>query len=153
MNIAVSSIIIFLLLLPGIIFRRFYFTEEFSKQYFKLNFFELFISSVIPSVVIHFILSAMASFIGSQIDIEILGQLLTSRDYPKQAFENIQNNISNISTYYITSLVIGIVFGYLSKKVIRKFNLDSNRKIFRFKTHGIISFLASFLTSQEPRLI
>jgi hypothetical protein len=144
MNIALSSIIIFLLLLPGIVFRRFYFTEEFSKQYFKQNFFELFVSSIIPSILIHFTLSFVASFIGYQVDLEVLGQLLTSRDYPEEAFKNIQNNISEISTYYLISLILGTLCGYTSKKVIRNFNFDSRKKIFRFKNSWHYIFSGEF---------
>ncbi|MCG8813980.1 hypothetical protein G1K66_12015 [Tenacibaculum finnmarkense] len=144
MNIAVSSIVIFLLLLPGIVFRRFYFTEEFSKQYFKQNFFELFVSSIIPSVFIHFFLSFGSAIIGNHIDLEILGQLLTYRGYPEEAFKNIQNNINKIATYYIISLIIGIICGYFSKKIIRNFNFDSRKKIFRFKNSWHYIFSGEF---------
>ena len=133
MNIAVSTIILFTFLLPGIILRRFYYTEEFSKQFFKQNFFELFVAVIVPSIFLHVLVGSLAYFFNNPIDFRIIGQLLTSKDYPVEAFENIQNNIGKIITYHSIIFSISACIGYISKKIVRSYRIDSKRKIFRFK--------------------
>jgi hypothetical protein len=133
MNIALSTFIIFIFLLPGITFRRFYFTEEFSKQYFKQTFFELFVAAIVPSILLHILLISIIQPLGYIVDFKIIGQLLTSRDYPEKAFNNIQNNLAQIIFYHLTILTISIFLGYFSKKLVRYNRLDSKWKIFRFK--------------------
>jgi hypothetical protein len=144
MNIAVSSILIFLLLFPGITFRRFYYTEEFSKQYFKRNFFDLFISSILPSIFIHLSLSLIVSILGYQVDFKVLGKLLTADGYSEIVFSNIQSNTIKISIYYLSSLFIGVITGYLSKRVIRYYNIDSRRKFFRYNNSWHYIFTGEF---------
>jgi hypothetical protein len=65
MNIAFATAIIFILLIPGILFRRFYFSGEFSKQFFKSTAFELFASTSIPSILLHVIwIAGVSRFTG-----------------------------------------------------------------------------------------
>lgn len=141
MNIAISSVLIFVFLLPGIVLRRFYYTEEFSKQYFKQNFFELFLASIIPSIFLHILMSLAISIFGYFIDFNIIGQLLSSRDYPENAYNNVQENIGNIVVYYVVLILISCFLGYFGKKVVRHKKWDSKWKIFRFKNawHYILS--------------
>ncbi len=133
MNIAVSSVLIFIFLLPGIIVRRFYYTEEFSKQYFKQNFFELFLAAIIPSIFLHVFMSCIILIFGFFIDFKIIGQLLTSRDYPEKAYSNIDEYILQIVVYYILIIIFSAALGYISKKIVRHYKWDSKWKVFRFK--------------------
>lgn len=141
MNIAVSSIIIFLFLLPGIVFRKFYYTEEFSKQYFKENFFSVFISSFVPSILIHIFVPSIVNIAGYEVRLDFIGQILTTKDYPREAFENFQNHKGLVSVSFLITLLLGVVIGYFSKKVIRNFRWDMRYKLFRFKNvwHYIFS--------------
>jgi hypothetical protein len=141
MNIALSSVIIFILFLPGLIFRRFYYTEEFSKQYFKEGAFEIFVSCFVPSIALHFATIFLVNLFGYSVDLTIIGQLVTSKDYPKEAFENIQSNYYNISWYHLISILLAVILGYFSKKIVRVAKLDRSFQLFRFKNswHYIFS--------------
>jgi hypothetical protein len=144
MDIALSTIIIFIFLLPGLTFRRFYFTEEFSKQYFKISFFELFIASFLPSFFFHFIWINLIKISSYRVDLRIIGQILTSKDYPKEAFENIQENLIAIILYLITILVFAAFSGRFCKLFIRRNKLDRTRKIFRFQNSWHYVFTGEF---------
>lgn len=133
MNIAISTVIFFIFLLPGITLRRFYYTEEFSKQYFKQNLFELFLAAFVPSIVLHASLSGLVTCFGYKIHLDIIGQLLTSKDYPEVAFQNLQSNIGKILCYQILIITMAATCGYVSKKIIRHWHIDSKHKLFRFK--------------------
>lgn len=133
MNFALTTLIVFFFLLPGLTYRRFYYTEEFSKQYFKQSFFEVFASTFIPSIILHFIwFNAIRTF-DYQIDLRVVGQLMTSRDYPTTAFENLQNNLMPIIFYHISILIFAAFSGSASKFIIRKGGFDRKKKILRFQ--------------------
>ncbi len=141
MNIALSTVFIFLVLLPGIVFRKFYYTEEFSKQYFKQNFFSVFFSSFVPSALIHILLSGVVGIFGYIVRLDLIGQMLTAKDFPENAFSNLQDNRIEVASYFIASVLIGLISGYFSKKIVRHFLWDTKYKLFRFRNawHYIFS--------------
>lgn len=53
MSLAFSSLVLFLLLLPGSIASRFYFTGPFSKEWFKPSLYDLVVAAIIPSLMLH----------------------------------------------------------------------------------------------------
>jgi hypothetical protein len=135
MNIALTTLLVLVILLPGLVFRRFYYTEEFSKQYFKSSFLDIVISTLLPALFLHLLWSFCAPFFGSSVSVIIVGQLLTSNEYPETAFQNIQDNIGNIGFYYSTIIAAAVLLGSLSKYIIRKLQIDTRFKIFRFRNY------------------
>jgi hypothetical protein len=90
MNIALSSALIFFILIPGIVFRKFYYSAEFSQQYFKQSFFEVFLASFIPSVLLHVLWSWMITWFGYHVDLKIVLGLLTQSPVSEPIITNIQ---------------------------------------------------------------
>ncbi len=119
--------------MPGLVFRRFYFSGEFSKQYFKSSFFEIILSCFFPAIVFHSAWFFLIQNFNIEIDFQILGLLISAQDFPQVAFENIQDNFLNIVLYQLSILLVASISGYLIKFLIRKFKLDVKYKILRFK--------------------
>lgn len=145
MNLALATLSILTLLAPGFFFRRFYYTNEFSKQYFKLNFSDLVFATLIPAVLIHmlaynlFILNSKYS-----IDVSVLAVLFGGTNNANditQAFTNIYMHCSPIISYLIGTCIIGGTTGGMLKFIIRKTKLDRKSKFFRFRNqwHYIFS--------------
>jgi len=78
MNLALSTFVLFILLLPGIFFRKFYYSEEFSKEYFKQTFLEVFLSAFVPSILFQTVWFFAVRSLGFQIDLQIFGNLLST---------------------------------------------------------------------------
>ena len=135
MNFAISTLVILYLILPGLAYRRFYYTEEFSKEYIKQDLFSLFISTFIPAIFVHALTIGIVSWFGYEIDFRILGQIMTSKGYPKLAFENLQQNAPNILIYTALSLFYAVLLGVVAKWIIRKLRLDHKFKLFRYQNH------------------
>ncbi len=133
MNIALSTLVILIFLLPGIIFRRFYYTEEFSKQYFTANLFDTFTTSFVPSVLLQTGWYYLVEYTNYPVDLGVIGELLTARGYPEKAVLNIERNITPIFWYNASIIVMSGVLGYGFKKIIRKNKLDRKFKLFRFQ--------------------
>lgn len=132
MSIALSTIVLFFLLIPGILFRRFYYSEEFSREYFKSTFFEVFISTIIPSLVFQLMWFFIARLTNFHVDLNILSNLVSTS--PLEAtFRNVQDNSINILIYNITLFLFAGFSGYLSKQIIRNKKWDRTYKVFRYQ--------------------
>lgn len=119
--------------MPGLVFRRFYFSGEFSKQYFKSSFFEIILSCFFPAIALHSAWFFLIQKFDIEVDLQILGLLISAKDFPQVAFENIQDNFLNIVIYQLSILLAASLFGYLIKFLIKKLKLDVKYKILRFK--------------------
>lgn len=145
MNIALSTLVIFLILLPGIIYRRFYYTEEFSQQYFKQSIFGVFISSVVPAFVLHTLWYFLVPLFSSvHVDMAVLGYLFSTGDKLFLAFENIQKYDLQIFIYQISIFIFASLIGLLSKYLVRVTKLDRRRKLFRFQNSWHYLFTGEF---------
>lgn len=132
MNIALSTIVLFFVLIPGILFRRFYFSEEFSKEYFKETFFALFVSTFLPSIVFHFVWYFLVQILQFKVDLYIIADIL-SKQPTKSSFENIEENAVNILLYNLSLFTIACISGYYCKQIVRFKKWDRTYKFFRFQ--------------------
>lgn len=140
MNVALSTFLIFIFLLPGICFRRFYYTEQFSKEYFKQTVFGLFLSTLIPSLFIQSLWFYLVQIFGYKVDLMMIEELM-SKEPESLVFRNLQNNLFNIIFYYLTIILFSSLSGYFLKILIRNNKLDRRYKLFRFRNnwHYILS--------------
>lgn len=132
MSIALSTLVLFFLLVPGILFRRFYYSEEFSKEYFKETFFGVFISTILPSLFFHFLWYFIVKIFGQQVDLFVLGDIV-SQQPSSISFQNLQDNSIKILFYNLTMFVVAGAGGYWLKKIVRKEKWDRLYKFFRFQ--------------------
>lgn len=128
MGIAFSTLLIRSTLIPGIIYRKTYYSEEFSKQYFKTSFFGVLSSTLIPSIIFQIL---FVFIFNSKIDFEIVHNVFLGK-IDGRIINNITNNHWKILFYFIVLSVISALSGYLLKKIIRYYKLDRKLKFFRF---------------------
>jgi len=141
-NVALSTLLLFIFLLPGIFFRRFYYSEQFSKEYFKQTIFEVFLSTFVPSLFIQTIWFYLIQLFNYEVDLAILGNLLSNPS--PHTFKNIQGNSFQIVIYQITILVFSSLFGHYLQIFVRKYNLDRKYKIYRFRNGWHYLFTGEF---------
>lgn len=132
MNIALSTIVLFFLLIPGILFRRFYYSEEFSREYFKSTFFEVFISTIIPSLIFQLIWFFLSRLLGQHVDLNILSDLASAKPL-EGTFSNVQNNSVKILVYNLSLFLFSGICGYYWKQIVRNKKWDRRFKIFRYQ--------------------
>ncbi len=144
MNIALATLTLLIILYPGFLFRRFYFTGEFSKEYFKQSVTDLIFSSILPGFFIHFIGYLLFIKGRSQIDVITIGTLLSgTSDSIKvtEAFKAVYQKAPSIAGYFFGVSVVGMAAGFAAKLIVRKLKLDRKVKMFRFQNewHYIFS--------------
>lgn len=155
----INSILIFaFVLLPGLIFRRFFFLGEFSKQVsFKDSIPRSFLLSLIPSLLIQllfiFIISLLNRFVfSSPLDFDLgywidYYRCVTSPDFTFVGSEieklwDVVIVIVNIAvSLYISSALLGVAF-FL---IIRYWKLDRRSKLLRYNNDWYYIFSSEIL--------
>lgn len=143
MNIALGTLVIFFLLVPGFAYLSAYHSGKYSRKYIQRSLFDDFTLAVIPSLIIHAFLAG--SLFKGNVSFSSLGYLLigtTDNEIVKKIFEeNISNHIWRILGYFIFSGLIGLIFGACFAWIIRRCRWDVTTDFFRFNNywHYILS--------------
>lgn len=139
MNLAFVTLLLIVILLPGFSYQYSYHSGKFSKKYIVTNIFNDIGSSLIPALTFHFIaLSIIKSYPYSfpQVSFSTLGGLLMGVRDEQLLFDIFEKNIgkyySNIALYLLSSVLTGLISGFLVRYAIRLLELDKKHSIFRF---------------------
>jgi hypothetical protein len=130
MDFALTTILLIFLLLPGLAFRRFYYTEEFSKEYFKESIPNFFFSTAIPSTILHIVGWQFAKQWYS-FDTLTLGILFSGSDDPdhiKKAFDSIYSYILPIISYFSFLCLIAMISGKVCKALVRNLRFPTSSR-------------------------
>lgn len=145
MNIAFTSILIFILLAPGLLTRIAYNSSKLSVNNPNRNILNDLTWSIIPSLTIHvvaiFLVEKFSNYI---IDFNQLGNLIlgvTSQNKVEDSFGQLRTFIYPIFFYNFFVFTFSFLCGYGLQKVIRKFSLDRTIRYLRFsnKWHYIFT--------------
>lgn len=145
MNIALTTIIIFIVLAPGYIARIAYHSSKLSISNPNKNLLNELILSIIPALIIQslsiFLIEALTNY---YIDFNILGELLMSvndRDRMTNNFNNLEKFKYQIIFYNILVYLAAFCSGIGLRYSIRFFKLDRRVRFLRFpnKWHYIFS--------------
>ena len=148
MNFALPTIILLLMLVPGFLFRRLYYSGEFSKEYFKQNFTDYLFPSLIFSVLIHLFCQSLIRMFGYKISLWPLFLLVGSNGSSSEtglAFLQIYKNIYHLFFYFTFTAFTGAVLGLFSKYIVRKLKLDRKYQLFRYQNEWHYVFTGEIL--------
>ncbi len=161
MNLTLGFIAFFVsLIIPGIIFRRFYFFGEFSKQYnTKDPVLHSIFFSIIPGILLQitgFILYFLfIGFDSSFSDVFTIFRDITSNS--NNATQDVtrnfmQNDILTFALYSLYIFIFSAFSGFALSRIIRKLNWDKKYKIFRFKNQWYYIFSGELLFMKKFKL-
>ena len=148
MNIALATLTLLIILYPGFLFRRFYYTGEFSKEYFKQSVPDLIFSSILPGFFIHFIGYLLFIKGRGEIDVVTIGTLLSgTSDSTKvtEAFKTVYQKAPFVTGYFLGVSLVGMAAGFATKLIVRKLKLDRKVKLFRFQNEWHYIFTGEIL--------
>lgn len=145
MNIAFTTIVLFLFIAPGLISRIAYRSSRLSARQKGLNLFNELANAIIPALLIQtafiFVVELITSY---RIDFEILGSLMlgvSDKAEVKVNFDNIRSSLYPIFWYNFSVLAFSYGSGHLLREVIRYLKLDRKYPYLRFsnKWHYLLS--------------
>ncbi len=169
MSITIGFIALFVsIVIPGLLFFRFYYFSEFSKQFTtKEPITRSFLFSIIPGILIQSIcLLIYTNFINLELKISnvfsIHKNLLSNDELSSKSIGFVDNNLQSFLLYSLSVYALSISLGYLSARLIRVLKLDRKSKIFRFKNQWFYilkgeifdfdKFKRAFTTLNKPNL-
>lgn len=158
MNLTLGFIALFIsIIIPGILFRRFFFYGEFSKQFnTKDPVIHSIFFSVIPGIVIQIIsfiiYNLSLGFDSSFLDVFTIFRDITS-DGTNATEEPTKNFINNdIITFFLYSLGVfsfASICGWLCSRLIRVLNWDKKYKLFRYNNQWYYIFSGEVLNMKK----
>jgi len=159
MDVALNSLLIFFLFVfPGIIFRRFYYVGEFSKQYNSNNWANTFYISLIPGFFIQFISCFLfLNYVYKNpikfefIFVNSIYHKLKSDDLPSELFDI--NLLKWIIIYLSITIIISFVLAQVCWKTVRFLDLDKKFSALRFDNYWHYYLSGESLKFKEFRSI
>lgn len=148
MSITIDFILLFILVvIPGLIFKRFYFLGEFSKQFStKDSVYKSIFYSIVPGVLIQvfgywiYSLSRTPNF-GNKELFSIFNEIfLSTHNYSSITGNFVDNEIQYFLLHEFNVFVLAAFLGFLCYTLIRIFKLDIRFKILRFKNQWYYVF-------------
>jgi hypothetical protein len=145
MNIAFTSVLLFIILAPGYLFRTSYKSSELSIKDSNRNIVNDLTWSILPSIIIQTFFIFIVEFFSSyRIDFNQLGNLLlgNSSTATNDTFSKVRLFFYPIFIYNICIFSVSISLGYVTREcIVRKFNLDRKCRVLRFsnKWHYIFT--------------
>ncbi|MBI6118368.1 hypothetical protein [Salegentibacter maritimus] len=145
MNIAFTTILLFIILAPGFIARKTYNSSKLSIRVLNKNVVNELTWSIIPALTLHIILIAIVhNFTSYYIDFNQLGNLILGIKDSKEltnSFEKIGEFKYAIFSYNFILFSFSFLVGFGFRKLVRKTKLDISIRYFRFsnKWHYIFS--------------
>jgi hypothetical protein len=154
MEFALGGLVLLLILLPGISYRKGYFSEEFSNQYTIKDFFQLFINTLFPSLIFYLLFLPIIYFIWDYYyDFKILLGILSSQEsLQSHAIEKINEYKFQIIGFQSFINIFAFFIGYWSRGWIVSNSYDARNKFFRYKNvwHYILS--AKFMLFERSQI-
>jgi hypothetical protein len=124
MNLILGSILLFILLSPGLIFRYSYLQGTYSKQTFKISAVDEIFWAVIPAFVFQLAgILVIIHFTIYQVRLDQLYLILTGAD-SEIDFNFILGSLPVFLVYIVILIVIAAVLGLSARFIVRKFQLD-----------------------------
>lgn len=145
MNIAFTTILLFVILAPGFIARKAYNSSKLSIKTFNKNVVNELTWSIIPALTLHIVLIAIVhNCTKYYIDFEQLGNLILGIENPEDlrtSFEKIGEFKYSIFTYNLILFTFSFFAGYGFRELIRSYKIDIYWRYFRFsnKWHYIFT--------------
>ncbi len=133
-NIAGVALLLLIAFLPGLAFRRCYFTGPFSKQYAKPRLDSLLVAAFIPAVLLQLVGQFSADLFGTAAFYELLAEkLFEMKPVLNETLQQVRRPSSSAVAWQQACLItLGGVLGALSRAIVRTRKLDLRFKLFRF---------------------
>ena len=148
MNLAISSLIIFIIVSPAILARRVYYTRELSKSFTLRNTLQEIFSAIFLSFILHFLWIQFVECLGNSIDFEITFKLLLNPESIKE-YSHITVNIRKIFSYFISLALASAVASYILRNIVRTYGFDRRFKFLRYDNNWYYIFSGEVLDIKE----
>jgi hypothetical protein len=130
MNLVFSSLFLFVLISPGLLFRFSYLQGSYAKLSFKVSAVEEILWAIVPAFLLHLLgIWFTENAMHEQIRLDIVYQFITGKE---PDFAIVRKSIVPFSLYLLTLIALGVVTGVITRALVRKLKFDLHWKFLRF---------------------
>lgn len=148
MSFTADFILLFILVvIPGLLFKRFFFYGEFSKQFTtKESIYKSLFYSIIPGIILQlfaywFYMTIRTSQFTNEEILNIFKELLSSKsEYSENTKLFFSNGFNYFLLHELNVFVLAVLSGHFVARLIRFFKLDIHFKILRFQNQWYYIF-------------
>ena len=146
--------LIFFILFPGIIIKRSFFRGEFSKQFNQGEFSDRIITTffwgfICQILILYLFNIAVDTKINSNFITTFSQNLLTENPNIEFVKKIDDNDLKNISIYFLFLLIIPFLLGFIAHKIIRITSIDTINSSFRFSNYWFYYYSGEVLKRPE----
>jgi hypothetical protein len=142
MSLAVGFLIVFLLAVPGIVFRVTYLSSPYSKRNINTTTLEEIYSSLIPAFIFHSILVLVLLKMGYHVDFQFLFNLLIGNGAAKDI-----NRLNNYLSPFLIYMFVNTVLNFVSAWLLRRFVLSRNL----YKKYPVLAIYNKWYDILKPK--
>ncbi|RYY28941.1 MAG: hypothetical protein EOO04_07780 [Chitinophagaceae bacterium] len=142
MSLAIGFLIVFLLAVPGIVFRVTYLSSPYSRRNINTTTLEEIYSSLIPAFIFHSFCVIVLDLLGHNIDYQFLFNLLIG--------SNAARNINKLNDYlppFLVYMFINLLLNFLAALFLRRFVL--RHKL--YKRYNVLSIYNKWYDILKPK--
>lgn len=146
MNLLLSSILIFIFLSPGLIFRFSYLQGTYAKINFRISAIDEIFWAVIPAVLFQLLSFLFITHIlDYPIRLHLIYNLLAGFRIEGNEFDELQAGILPFLIHFLALIALSILCGRMLRFTIRKLKLDARYKFFRLNNEWYYLFSGEIL--------
>ncbi len=136
MNLALGFIVLFLIALPGIVFRVTYLSSPYSRRKINTTAIDEIFSSLIPAFAVHSVCLLLLIYCGHRkIQFNFLFTLLTGNNSRSLDIDAINNFLPGFVTYLVVNVIINFFIAWIARLIVIKYRLDKLFPILRIYNH------------------
>lgn len=146
MNLAFTTLLVFITLFPGFFFQMGYHSGPFSKKYRRFSVYNNIAAAILPALIYHVSSISLINIISFLPDVSFkaIGTLLLGKDTELvvKTFEiSVGGHFHFIALYIALSVAIGGIIGLILAKIVRAKNWDCKYPLLRFdnKWHYVMN--------------
>jgi hypothetical protein len=136
MNFLFATVLVLLLVSPGLAFFRAYYSDVFSIRYSRLTITDQLFRSVVPGITVQMVAFwVIQHFSNYYVRIDLIGFLLLGAkddNTLRASFNNLAVNLAPIIAYHVGLLMLGALTGWLFRVVVRRTKADRKYRFLRF---------------------
>lgn len=137
MNFLFTSVLVLLIVAPGLAFFRAYYSDRFSIRYSRLTVTDQVFRSIVPAITIQAIAILIINAISTSyiVRLDVLGILLTgAKDDTtlRYSFEVVQSSLGQLISYHLFMVSLGAIAGWQSRRMVRNLKWDRRFTWLRF---------------------
>jgi hypothetical protein len=131
MSLVFGSLFLFILISPGLLYRFAYLQGAYGKLTFKVSAVEEFFWALVPAFFFQIVsILVIEKIFGYRVRLDLIYQLITGKDSIDFLF--LDKNLFPFLLYITGLIILSIFCGVLTRKFVRKYQLDLKFKFLRF---------------------